>query len=149
MWKRGMLVSPCPPVRPPVLPSVDGIVHSIWECPLCTLHNIRWIHLIFLHLIKQLQKVYRILCFFLAKFQNLHFWQFVLNLLLWLVSFFVLFSFGMKWNRYKLIVCVIILAAGFSHNAGVLVALVSYWQPLSRPLPSVVLHILVNRDFFS
>ena len=90
MWKRGILVSPCPPVRPPVRSFVDGIVHSKWNCPLCTLHNI---HFIFLHLIKQLQKVYRIFMFFLAKFQHLHFWQFVLNLLL------LLFCLVFIWNE--------------------------------------------------
>ena len=44
-WKGGILVSPCPSVR-------------LWTH--CIFNNTRWIHFIFAHLIKQLQKVCRV-----------------------------------------------------------------------------------------
>ena len=46
--KGGILVSICPSVR-------------LWtaSCPLCIFYNTRWVHFIFTHLIKQLQKVCR------------------------------------------------------------------------------------------
>ena len=56
-WKGGILVSPCLSVRPSVRPFV-----RLWteSCPLCIFKNTRRIHFIFAHLIKQLQKVYRV-----------------------------------------------------------------------------------------
>ena len=52
----GFTLSVCPSERP----SVRLFVH-LWtvSCPLCIFYNTRQIHLIFTHLIKQLQKVYR------------------------------------------------------------------------------------------
>ena len=48
-WKGDILVSPCPSVR-------------LWteSCPLCIFSNTHQIHIIFAHLIKQLQKVCRV-----------------------------------------------------------------------------------------
>ena len=49
---------PCPSVHPSVRPSVRPS-DSLWteSCPLCIIYNTHWIHFIFTHLIKQLQKV--------------------------------------------------------------------------------------------
>ena len=53
----GILVSPPPSVRPSVHPSVRP---SRILCPLCSTNSFGWIHLIFIHLIKQLQQVCRV-----------------------------------------------------------------------------------------
>ena len=56
-----------------VLPSVCASVPLCRElCPLCIFYNIYWIHFIFTHLIKQLQKVCRVTVFF----QNSTIWSF-------------------------------------------------------------------------
>ena len=56
-WKWGILISPCPSVRPSFCPPV-----SLWteSCPLCIFNNTNRIHFIFVHLIKQLQKACRV-----------------------------------------------------------------------------------------
>ena len=63
--KGGMLVSPCPFVRLSI---------CLWmeSCPLCIFNNTCWIHLIFIHLIKQHQKV----CCELRFWQNYKIWIF-------------------------------------------------------------------------
>ena len=55
----------CPSVSPSVRPSRI-------PCPLCSTYNSGWIHFIFLHLIKQLQKVCRVYIFV----QNFKIWLF-------------------------------------------------------------------------
>ena len=63
--KGGILVSPGPSVRP-----------SMWteSCPLCIFNNTHWIHFIFAHFIKQLQKVLHVK--FLAATKQLYKWYF-------------------------------------------------------------------------
>ena len=59
------MVSPCPSVRPSVCPSVDRIVSALY------FHNTRRVHFISTHLIKQLQKVFRMSILFLnSKIQS-------------------------------------------------------------------------------
>ena len=43
-------------------------------CPLCSTYSFGWIHFIFIHLMKQLQKVSCVYSF-LKKFQNVNIWQ--------------------------------------------------------------------------
>ena len=95
--------SVCPSVRPASVPRLSRI-----SCPLCSFYSSGWFHFIFIHLIKQLQKVCRVQSFM----QNLKFWQFFK-----ICNFdFVLFWLGI-W-------CVIMGQRGVSQNAGVLVVLV-------------------------
>ena len=54
----GILVSLRPSVRPVSVPRPSRI-----PCPLCSFYSSGWIHFIFIHLIKQLQKVCRVLSF--------------------------------------------------------------------------------------
>ena len=58
-----------PSVRPSVRPSRISR-------PLCSAYSSSWIHFIFIHLIKQLQSEGVSRVTFLAKFQNVNFWQF-------------------------------------------------------------------------
>ena len=71
-----------PSVRLSIRPSVCP---SRIPCPLCSAYSTGWIHFIFIHLIKQLECVWRVQC--LAKFQNLHLWHFVLFVTLTLSCF--------------------------------------------------------------
>ena len=98
---------------PSVRPSVPR--PSRITCPLCSIYSSDWIHFIFTHLIKQLQKVCRVSSF-KCKFQNLNFWQF-----LKICNFDVLF-----WLRIwcESLVWVITGRRGVSQNAGILVVLV-------------------------
>ena len=61
----GILVS----LRPSVRPSVP--CPSRIPCPLCSFYSSGWIHFIFIHLIKQLQRVCRVLSFL----QNFKIWN--------------------------------------------------------------------------
>ena len=63
--KGGILVSPCPSVRPSV---------RLWTepCPLCIFNNTGLVHFLFAHLIKQLHKVCRVL----SLFRNSKLWNF-------------------------------------------------------------------------
>ena len=67
----GILVSlrpsVCPSVRPASAPRPSRI-----PCPLCSFYSSGWIHFIFMHLIKQLQKVCRVQSFL----QNSKIWNF-------------------------------------------------------------------------
>ena len=90
-------------VRPPI-PRPSRIT-----CLLCRAYTSGWIHFIFIHLTKQLQKVGRMLSF-LAKFQNLNFWQFfkICNfdfVLFWLGIWCesLVCSVAVNYRRYKLI----------------------------------------------
>ena len=69
LW--GILVSlrpsVCPSVRPASIPHPSRI-----PCPLCSFYISGWIHFIFIHLIKQLQKVCRVQSFL----QNFKIWSF-------------------------------------------------------------------------
>ena len=98
----GILVSLRPSVCPMSVP-----------CPLCSFFSSGWIHFIFIHLIKQLQKMSR--AKFLAKFQNFKFCQF------FKICNFVLFWLGI-WCES--LVWLIMGRRGVSQNAGVLVVLV-------------------------
>ena len=62
LWLRSILVSLRPSARPSVRPSVSLSVRppSRTPCPLCSGYSSGWIHFIFIHLIKQLQKVCRV-----------------------------------------------------------------------------------------
>ena len=62
---NGFTPSVCPSVRP-----------SRIQCPLCSAYSSGWIHFIFIHLVKQLQKEGVLCVQFFAKLQNLNFWQF-------------------------------------------------------------------------
>ena len=66
----GILVSLRPSVCPSVRPSVPR--PSRIPCPLCSFYSSGWIHFIFLHLIKQLQKV----CPVQSFLQNFKIWNF-------------------------------------------------------------------------
>ena len=101
----GILVSHRPSVCPSCIP-----------CPLCSAYISGWIHFIFIHLIKQLQKVCRMQSF-LQNFKNLNFWQF---------SKICYFDFVLFWHGiwYESVVWVIMEWWGVSQNAGVLVVLV-------------------------
>ena len=66
----GILVSLHPSVCPSVCPSVPR--PSRIPCPLCSFYSCGWIHYIFMHLIKQLQKVCRVQSFL----QNSKIWNF-------------------------------------------------------------------------
>ena len=58
-WGVYWFHSVCPSVCPSVRLSVSQSVHpSRIPCPLCSAYSSRGIHFIFIHLIKQLQKVY-------------------------------------------------------------------------------------------
>ena len=57
-------------LRPPVRPSVPR--PSLIPCPLCSFYSSGWILFIFIHLIKQLQKVCRVQSFL----QNCKIWSF-------------------------------------------------------------------------
>ena len=82
-------------------------------CPLCRAYSSCWIYVIFIHLIKQLQKVCKVTC----KILNLNFWQFFK-----ICNFdFVLFWLGI-WCEP--LVWIIMGWWGVSQNAGVLVVLV-------------------------
>ena len=104
----GFTPSVCPSVRPASVPRPSRI-----PCPLCSFYSSGWIHFIFIHLIKQLQKVCRVQKFL----QNLKFWHFlkICNI------DFVLFWLGI-WCES--LVWVIMGRRGVSQNAGVLVVLV-------------------------
>ena len=63
--------------------SVHLSIHpSLIPCPLCSAYSSGWIHFIFIHLIKQLQKV----CHVYSSFQNLNFRQFFKFIILTLSS---------------------------------------------------------------
>ena len=106
----GILVSLRPSVpRPSRIP-----------CPLCSFYSSGWIHFIFMHLIKQLQKVCHVQSF-LPNFKNFKFWQFFK-----ICNFdFVLFWLGI-WCES--LVWVIMGRRGVSQNAGILVVLVYFWS---------------------
>ena len=99
-------------VRPSVRPSVPR--PSRIPCPLCSFYSSGWIHFIFMHLIKQLQKV----CLVQSFLQNFKFWQFfkICN-----------FDFVLFWLRIwcESLVWVIMGRRGVSQNAGVLVMMTS------------------------
>ena len=100
-------------VRPSVRPRPSVPCPSHIPCPLCSFFSSGWIHFIFIHLIKQLQKVCRVQSFL----QHLKFWQFFK-----ICNFdFVLFWLGI-WCES--LVWVIMGRRGVSQNAGVLVVLV-------------------------
>ena len=80
-WKGGILFSPCLSVR-------------LWteSCLLCIFNNTHWILFIFSHLIKQLQKVPRVM--FVSKFKPLKFWR-----ILKICNFnFVFFWLGIQYD---------------------------------------------------
>ena len=85
-------------------------------CPLCSTYSSSWIHFIFIHLIKQLQRVCRVLIFL----QNLKFW-FLAIFFKYCNFHFVLFWLGI-WCES--LVWVNMGRRGVSQNAGVLVVLV-------------------------
>ena len=70
-------------VRPSVRPS---ICPSCIPCLLCSTYSSGWIHFIFIHLIKQCQKVCCVESFLQKFLQNLNFWQ-----------FFKIFNFVLFW----------------------------------------------------
>ena len=82
-------------------------------CPLCSFYSSGWIHFIFMHLIKQLQKVCRMQSFL----QNFKIWNFGSFLKICYFDF-VLFWLGI-WCES--LVWVIMGRRGVSQNAGVLV----------------------------
>ena len=81
----GILVPLCLSVRPSVCPSIPH--------PLCSTYSSGWIHFIFIHLIKQLQKVCRVW----SLLQNLKIWIFG-NLKKTFNLDFVLFWLGIWWE---------------------------------------------------
>ena len=107
-------------VRPSVRPSVRPASvprPSCIPCPLCSAYSSGWIHFIFVHHIKQLQKV----CHMYSFLQNFKIWIF--GNFFSICSFdFVLFWLGV-WCES--LVWVIMGRRGVSQNTGVLVVLVS------------------------
>ena len=106
-------------------PSVNASVPrpSRITCPLCTAYSSGWIHFIFIHLTKQLQKV----CCLLSFLQN--FKISIFGNFFQMCNFdFVLFSLGI-WCES--LVWVIMGRRGVSQNAGVLVVLVGSDNGLS------------------
>ena len=102
-------------IRPSVRPSVRP---SRIMCLLCSSYSSGLIYFIFIHLIKQLQKVMSHVMF-LAKFQNFNFWQFFK-----IGNFdFVLFWLGIWCGS---LVWVIMGRRGVSQNTGVLVVVVLF-----------------------
>ena len=85
-------------------------------CPLCSFYSSGWIHFIFMHLIKQLQKVCRMQ-------------SFLQNVKIWNLQFFKIcnFDFVLFWLGIwcESLVWVIMGRRRVSQNAGVLVVLVS------------------------
>ena len=115
----GVLASLRPSVRPSVRPS-----SRIW-CPLCSAHSSGWIHFIFMHLIKQHQKVCHIQSSFkMSRFEILVFFL--------ICNFdFVLFWLGI-WCES--LVRVIMGRQEVSQNAGVLVVLVYHHSEVTSSL---------------
>ena len=103
-------------VRLSVRPSVPCL--SRIPCPLCSFYSSGWVHFIFMHLIKQLQKVCRVQSFL----QNFKIWNFG--------KFFKIcyFDFMLFWLGIwcESLVWVIMGRWGVSQNAGVLVVLVLF-----------------------
>ena len=103
-------------------------------CPLCSFYSSGWIHFIFIHLIKELQKVCRVQSFL----QNFKIW----NFLKFVTSDFVLFWPGI-WCES--LVWVIMGRRGVSQNAGVLVVLVGSGNGLvlsgNKPMLTQIYHL--------
>ena len=111
------LLSALYPVRPSVCPSLrPSVCPSRIPCLLCSTYSSGWIHFIFIHLIKQLQKVCRVQRFM----QNFKIWIFdkFLKFVTLTLSCFDLGSDVNHWYGNH-------GAAGVSQNAGVSV-LVSF-----------------------
>ena len=111
---EGILVSLRPSVRPSVRLSVRPSVRpSRIPCPLCSSYSSGWIYFIFIHLIKQLQKV----CLVESFFQHLNFWQFFKICIFYLVlSWLGIWCESLVW--------VIMGQRRVSQNESVLVVLV-------------------------
>ena len=80
-----------PSVRQSVRPSVPR--PSRIPCPLCSFYSSGWIHFIFMHLIKQLQKV----CPVQSYLQNFKIWHFG-NFLKFVTSVCVVLTWDLMWT---------------------------------------------------
>ena len=92
-----------------------SVCSSRIPCPLCSAHSSGWIHFIFVHLIKQLQKVCRVY----SCMENFKIWIF--GKFFKFVTLTVFFWLGI-WCES--LVWVIMGQQGVSQNAGILVVLV-------------------------